>query len=262
MHSQFYAFLNGINLITEQQYGFRSNHSTELATLKLMDTIMYELDNSHIPVAIFIDLSKAFYTLNYKILMRKIKHYGLGNVAYNFIKNYLTNRQQFVKLRNLKSKLIPIRIGVTQGLILGPLLFSIYINDLPKSCPNLNCIMYPDDTTLYSALENIDSDKIKRQINYELVKVKLWLKANKLSLNVKKTKCMFFHKQKNLPHINLSINDVITENVPKFNYLGIIIDEHLSWNSHIEMIGLKDDTLHSFKKICILSENVIILFHE
>ena len=67
----------------------------------------------------------------------------------------------------------------------------------------------------------------------------LWLKANKLSLNVKKTKCMFFHKRKILPHINLSLNDVIIENVPKFNYLGIIIDEHLSWNSHIEMIGLK-----------------------
>ena len=67
----------------------------------------------------------------------------------------------------------------------------------------------------------------------------LWLKANKLSLNVKKTKCMFFHKRKTLPHINLSLNDVIIENVPKFNYLGIIIDEHLSWNSHIEMIGLK-----------------------
>ena len=73
-----------------------------------------------------------------------------------------------------------------------------------------------------------DSNNIEREINYELEKVNLWLKANKLSLNVKKTKCMFFHKRKTLPHINLSLNDVIIENVPKFNYLGIIIDEHLS----------------------------------
>ena len=239
MHSQLYAFLNENNLITEQQYGFRSNHSTELAALKLTDTIMYELDNSHIPCAIFLDLSKAFDTLNYKILLRKLKYYGLGNIAYNLIENYLTNRQQFVKLGNVKSKLIPMLIGVPQGLILGPLLFSIYINDLPKSCPKLNCIMYADDTTLYSSLENFDSNNIEREINYELEKVNLWLKANKLSLNVKKTKCMFFHKRKTLPHINLSLNDVIIENVPKFNYLGIIIDEHLSWNSHIEMIGLK-----------------------
>ena len=94
MHSQFYAFLSENNLITEQQYGLRSNHSTELATLKLTDTIMYELDNSHISCAIFLDLSKAFDTLNYKILLRKLKYYGLGNVAYNLIENYLTNRQQ------------------------------------------------------------------------------------------------------------------------------------------------------------------------
>ena len=238
MHSQLYAFLNVNNLITEQQYGFRSNHSTELTTLKLTDTIMYELDNSHIPCAIFLDLSKAFDTLNYQILLRKLKYYGLGNVAYNLIENYLNNRQQFVKLGNVKSKLIPMLIGVPQGSILGPLLFSIYINDLPKSGPKLNCIMYADDTTLYSSLENSDSNNIEREINYELEKVNLWLKANKLSLNVKKTKCMFFHKRKTLPHINLSLNDVIIENVPKFNYLGIIIDEHLSWNSHIEMIGL------------------------
>ena len=200
MHSQLYAFLNENNLITEQQYGFRSNHSTELATLKLTDTIMYERDNSHIPCAIFLDLSKAFDTLNYRILLRKLKYYGLGNVAYNLIANYLTNRQQFVKLGNVKSKLIPMLIGVPQGSILGPLLFSIYINDLPKSCPKLNCIMYADDTTLYSSLENFDSNNIEREINYELEKVNLWLKANKLSLNVKKTKCMFFHNGK-LYHI-------------------------------------------------------------
>ena len=168
MHSQLYAFLNENNLITEQQYGFRSNHFTELATWKLTDTIMYELHNSHIPRAIFLDLSKAFDTLNYKILLRKLKYYGLGNVAYNLVKNYLTNRQQFVK-----SKLIPMLIGVPQGLILGPLLFSIYINDLPKSCPKLNCIMYADDTTLYSSLENFDSNNIEREINYELEKVNL-----------------------------------------------------------------------------------------
>ena len=105
MHSQLYAFLNENNLITEQQYGFRSNHSTELATLTLTDTIMYELDNSHMPCAIFLDLSKEFDTLNYRILLRKLKYYGLGNVAYNLIENYLTNRQQFVKLGNVTAGL-------------------------------------------------------------------------------------------------------------------------------------------------------------
>ena len=174
MHSQLYAFLNDNNLITEQQYGFRSNHSTELATLKLTDTIMYELDNSHIPCAIFLDLSKAFDTLNYKILLRKLKYSGLGNVAYNLIENYLTNRQQFVKC---EVKINSNAYRSSPRFDFGGLLFGIYINDLPKSCPKLNCIMYADDTTLYSSLENFDSNNIEREINYELEKVNLWLKA-------------------------------------------------------------------------------------
>ena len=130
-------------------------------------------------------------------------------------------------------------IGVPQGSILGPLLFSIYINDLPKTCPKFHCIMYADDTTLYSFLENFESNDVEREINCELDKVNLWLKANKLSLNVTKTKCMFFHKRKTLPLINLSINNAKVENVIKFNYLGFMLDECLSWNAHIEMIGIK-----------------------
>ena len=127
-----------------------------------------------------------------------------------------------------------------QGSILGPLLFSIYINNLPKTCPKFHCIMYADDTTLYSFLENFESNDDEREINCELDKViNLWLKANKLSLNVTKTKCMFFHKRKTLPLINLSINNAKVENVIKFNYLGFMLDESLSWNAHIEMIGIK-----------------------
>ena len=228
LHSQLYAYFNENNLIAEQQYGFRSHQSTELAALKLSDTIMCELDRSLIPFVIFLDLSKAYDTLNYKILLHKLKYYGLGNVAYNLIENYLTNRQQQVKLGNTSSKLFPMCIGVPQGLILGPLLFSICINDLPKSCPKLNCIMYADDTTLYSFVENFESNDVEREINCELDKVNLWLKANKLSLNVTKTKCMFFHKRKTVPPINLSINNAKVKNVIKFNYLGFMLDECLS----------------------------------
>ena len=127
---------------------------------------MCELDRSLIPFVIFLDFSKAFDTLNYKFLLHKLKYYGLGNVAYNLIENYLTNRQQQVKLGNNSSKLLPMCIEVPQGSILGPLLFSICINDLPKSCPKLNCIMYADDTTLYSFVENFESNDVEREINY------------------------------------------------------------------------------------------------
>ena len=228
MHSQLYAYFNENHLIAEQQYGFRSHYSTALTALKLTDIIMFELDRSLIPFVIFFDLSKAFDTLNYIILLHKLKCYGLGNVAYNLIENYLFNRQQQVKLGNTNSKLYLLWIGAPQGLILGPLLFSICIIDLPKSCPKLNCIMCADNTTLYSFVENFESNDIEREINCELSKVNLWLKANNLSLNVTKTKCMFFHKRRTLPAINLSINNAKVENVIKFNYLRFMLDECLS----------------------------------
>ena len=103
----------------------------------------------------------------------------------------------------------------------------------------INCIMYADDITLYSFVENFESNDVEREINCELNRVNLWLKANKSSLNVTKTKCMFFHKRKTLPPINLSINNAQIENVIKFNYFGFMLDECLSWNAHVEMIGIK-----------------------
>ena len=131
MHSLLYAYFNENNLITEQQYGFRSPHSKELATLTLSDTIMCELDSSLMPFVILLNLYKAFDTLNFKKILHKLKYYALGTVAYNQIEKYLTNRQQQVKLRNSNSKLLPLCVGVPQGLMLGSLLFSIYINNLP-----------------------------------------------------------------------------------------------------------------------------------
>ena len=125
---------------------------------------MCELDRSLIPFAIFLDLSKAFDTLDY-ILLHKLKYYGLGNVACNLIENCLTNRQQQVKLGNTNSKLLPMCIEVRQGSILRLLLFSIYINDLTKTCPKLYGIMYADNTMSYSFLENFESNDVECEIN-------------------------------------------------------------------------------------------------
>ena len=121
------------NLLSEQQYGFRSQHSTELASVKLVDFILKEMDNIrdiNIPASIFLDLSKAFDTLNFDILLRKLQHYGIAGNSLNLIKSYLTNRFQYVQFENSDSSLLEVKTGISQGSILGPLFFSILINDL------------------------------------------------------------------------------------------------------------------------------------
>ena len=135
---------------------------------------------------------------------------------------------------------VEICTGVPQGSILGPLFFSVYINDLITVSKRLNFLMYADDTTIYFNLEDFDLLTRETDINRELEKVNIWLKLNKLSLNTQKTKLMLFHrKQKHFDKISVVINGIEIEHVPSFNFLGIMLDENLSWKSHIEMVGNK-----------------------
>ena len=172
-------------LFFNHQYGFRSGHSTELAALELTDRIITALDNHNTPINIILDLSKAFDTLDHTILLDKLL-YGIRSTAYNLLRSYLTNREQFVELNDTASKTLPIVTGVPQGPILGPLLF--LINDFPLSSNFFKFIMYADDTTLYSQFDNaiIANHDIELEINNELTNINDWLKINKLALNIKK----------------------------------------------------------------------------
>ena len=147
--NQLYLYLDHNNLLSEEQYGFRANHSAELAAIKLADYIVQEIDRKLTPVNIYIDLSKAFDTLNFDILFYKLHYYGITDIALKLLKSYMSNRKQYVKYNVNESGFKEIKTGVPQGSILGPLLFSIYINDLSTISNTLKFIMYADDTTIY-----------------------------------------------------------------------------------------------------------------
>ena len=171
-------------LLSEQQYGFRANHSAELAAIKLTDYIVHEIDGKLTPVNIYIDLSKAFDTQNVDILLYKLHYYGITDIALKLLRSYMSNRKQYVKYNVNESGFKEIKTGVPQGSILGPLLFSMYINDLSTISNTLKFIMYADDTTIYFNTEDFPKDNLAKHIPTELDKVDVWIKHNKLSLNV------------------------------------------------------------------------------
>ena len=216
-----YEYLNENNLLAKEQFGFRKYHSTEYAAISLVDHISNEMEHGKTPGALYIDLSKAFDTLSFDIILYKLNYYGIAGTELQLLTSYLQNRKQYVIFNNHESDLTEITTGVPQGYILDPLLFSIIINDFKKSSEKLRFFMYADDTTIYFNLEDFDSNNYEFEVNTELPKVSTWLKK-KLSLNLVKTKLMIFHRQqKKVKELNITINGTNIERVQSFNFLGI-----------------------------------------
>ena len=155
--NQLRSYFESKKLFYENQYGFRSDHSTEYATLELIDRIISKMDNDEIPFSVFLDLSKAFDTIyiDHKILLEKLKHYGIEGIPFQLFKSYLSGRKQYVEINDAKSDVLQITTGVPQGSILGPVLFIIYINDFSQASQVFNFISYADDTVLFSTLSNL-----------------------------------------------------------------------------------------------------------
>jgi hypothetical protein len=241
--NQLYDYFQKYKLFYKSQYGFRSGHSTELATLELLDRILQEMDNGKIPMCIFLDLSKAFDTLNHEILIEKLSYYGVKDKEAKLFKSYLTGRKQYVDYDGMMSESLLIETGVPQGSILGPLLFIIYINDIANVSELFHPIIYADDTSLTSTLNTFGSkttEDFDDIINTELSKVIKWLNTNKLSLNIQKTKFMIFHQpQKVFRQPKIVVNDISIESVNSFNFLGIHLDKHLNWKQHLSTISSK-----------------------
>ena len=170
--------------------------------------------------------------------------YGVIGTPLQLIKSYLTDRNQFVQIDNTKSSILHLKTGVTQGSILGPLLFLIYINDFPRASNYFSFIMYADDTTLSSTLPNIkhshDQITAEQLIKTELNKIDVWLRCNKLTLNISKTKYMLYSMpQKQTPRMSIQIGATCIEQVYTFNFLGIVLNSNLKWGNHINNVSNK-----------------------
>ena len=184
-------------------------------------------------------MPKAFDTVDHTILLKKLEIYGITGANLAWFRSYLTNRKQYICINNdTKTNEQKVTCGVPQGSILGPLLFLIYVNDLPSASNLLNTIMFADDTNLF--FEHKDISFLFSTVNRELQNINEWFISNKLSLNVKKTKFSIFHKasrRDDLPLLlpKLFINNQVIKRQSSIKFLGILLDENLSWKEHLKL---------------------------
>ena len=223
------SFLERHDILSERQFGFRKKHSTKLALISLTEEIRY-LDEGKFTCGVFIDLQKAFDMVDHKILLKKLELYGIRGISNNWFRSYLSNRVQYVSYSGAKSVLRKIFTGVPQGSVLGPLLFLIYINDLCNAVNYSLTSLFADDTSIiYSDFSLVN---IEKNINLDLESLYIWLCANKISLNVAKTKILLFrncHKKISF-HLNFFINNEPLKLSESVKYLGVTLDHFLNWN--------------------------------
>ncbi len=242
------AFLKKHNILYKLQFGFRENHSTVMALIEALNEMYKSLDEGKFVLGVFLDLKKAFDTIDHKILLKKLEHYGFRGIVNKWFSSYLLNRKQFTSVNGNCSTLSSISTGIPQGSVLGPLLFTIYVNDIANST-HLQPRLFADDTNIFAANENITH--LIQNTNTELAKIDTWFKANRLKLSVDKTTyCVYSPKKKlvmNTPDVR--IGDVIQKS-DSVRYLGLIIDEKLTWEKHIDELGNKVNRYASiFRKI-------------
>ena len=242
-------FLEEHKLFYKYQFGFRSKHSTVQAVTEIVDNIIDEMKNGELVAGIYMDLSKAFDTVDHKILLHKCEHYGIRGQALSWLKSYLSNRMQYTIANGVKSSKKAVEYGVPQGSVLGPLLFLLYVNDIAQATGNHKLRLFADDSNVFVTAR--DPATLK-SLMYEVIeKMCDWFKANKLTVNAKKTQFSIFSQpNQNVPQALNSIKVLgkLIKRSESAKYLGIHLDDKLKWQAHIDdLAGRLTKTVQAFK---------------
>ena len=271
VYKRVYRFLNSTNQIYDKQYGFRSKHSCENAVSDLVGELVKNIQDKKYTVTLFLDLSKAFDTLEHNVIFNKMEKYGIRGTALNWFKSYLCNRHQRVRINagengtNTISDTFPVTYGTPQGSCLGPLIFLIYCNDLSNSLMHSSCIQFADDTTIYCSSKNLRY--LKWQIMEDLNNISDWFKGNKLTLNLNKTNYMVFNPKPN-ENLNITIyfGNTALPRVHNTKFLGIWLDDKLNWKCHLTHLHLKLKSnlclLRKGKKLLIPKTKTILYYAQ
>lgn len=240
VHSQFQEFLNSNNLLSNKQFGFRSKRSTTAALSSFADEVLENMEQGNLCGAVFLDLTKAFDTVDHRILLSKLSTIGVSPSSLKWFESYIGHRKQQTSCGNELSDALPMIYGVPLGSILGPLLFLVYINNLSDAVKISEVSLYADDTVLYCFSK--DPELLVKNLNEDLSSVAQWLHDNKLTLNLDKTKAMIIgsnRKLSNISSFSLSVFDNDISTVSSFKYLGIMLSTNFTWTDHIEYISSK-----------------------
>lgn len=267
VNSRLMKYLNRNDLLFKHQYGFREKHSTKLSLINLANHLIKYQDKGQVTVGVFIDFAKAFDTINHDILLHKLKNYGIRGIQLDWFRDYLCNRLQFVHHNGSSSSLASIVCGVPQGSVLGPTLFLIYINDLPQSSDFFNFRLFADDSNIFHSFPSQHKQIDLLEITENLKPISQWCDANKITLNIKKTNYMIIKPRKKKISVvgEVKIKGIKLTEVHSSLFVGIFIDEYLSWSeqiNHVTNILRKKVGIMYRLRHFIPKQVLILLYHS